>query len=244
MTALQRAVALAEMDDMAVAVGEDLHLDVARGVDIFLDEHAGVGKGGARLALGGRERRIEFGVALDLAHALAAAAGHRLDQHRIANLIGLALEESGLLALAVIAGHHRHAGLLHQRLGAVLQPHGADRRRRRADEGEAGNAAGFGEVGIFRQKAVAGMDAGRIAHLRGGDQSLTGKVALRRRCRADLDRLVGEADMQRVAVGLRIDRDHAQAEPPGAAGDAAGDLAAIGDEDGSEHGDGSRGGRS
>ena len=58
--------------------------------DIFLDQHARIAEGGLRLALRGFQRGLEVGVALDLAHALAAAAGHRLDQHRIADLVGLA----------------------------------------------------------------------------------------------------------------------------------------------------------
>jgi hypothetical protein len=41
--------------------------------------------------------------------------------------------------------------------------------------------------------------------------------------------------MQRVRVGLRIDRDGAQAQSFGGAGDAASDFAAIGDQDGFEH---------
>src|SRR5580704_3573173 len=42
--------------------------------------------------------------------------------------------------------------------------------------------------------------------------------------------------MKRVGVGLRIDRDGAQAEALGSARDAAGDHAAIGDQNGAEHG--------
>ena len=37
--ALQRAVALEQVDDIAVAVAEHLHLDMARPLDIFLDQH-------------------------------------------------------------------------------------------------------------------------------------------------------------------------------------------------------------
>ena len=51
MAALQRAVALAEMDDIAVAVGEHLELDMARRADVFLDQHARVAEGRLRLAL-------------------------------------------------------------------------------------------------------------------------------------------------------------------------------------------------
>src|SRR3954470_1480889 len=39
MAALERAVALEEVDDVAVAVAEYLHFDVARALDIFLDQH-------------------------------------------------------------------------------------------------------------------------------------------------------------------------------------------------------------
>ena len=42
-----------------------------------------------RLALRAFERGVELGVLVDAAHALAAAAGDRLDQHRIADLVGL-----------------------------------------------------------------------------------------------------------------------------------------------------------
>ena len=47
--ALQRALALAEVDEVAVAVAEDLHLDVARPLDELLDVDAVVGE--ERLAL-------------------------------------------------------------------------------------------------------------------------------------------------------------------------------------------------
>ena len=145
MPPLQRAIALVEMDGVAVLVGEHLDLDMARRRDIFLDQHAIVAERRRRLAHRAFERLVEIGVPVDAAHALAAAAGDRLDQHRIADLVGLALEELRILLLAVIARHHRHAGLLHQRLGAILQPHGADRIRRRADEHDAGLRAGFRE---------------------------------------------------------------------------------------------------
>ena len=45
--ALGRAVALEEVDDVAVGVGEDLHLDVAAGLDVLLDQHGVVAEGAA-----------------------------------------------------------------------------------------------------------------------------------------------------------------------------------------------------
>ena len=73
--ALQRAVALVQMNGVAVPVGEDLHFDMARRGDIFFDQHAIVAEGGFRLALRRFQRGVEIGVAVDAAHALAAAAG-------------------------------------------------------------------------------------------------------------------------------------------------------------------------
>ncbi len=178
------------MDGVAVTVGENLHLDVARRADVFFDQHARVAERRLRLAHGAAERRLEVGVALDPAHALAAAAGHRLDQHRIADLVGFLLEELRLLPVAVIAGHHRHTGLLHQRLGAALEPHGAHRRRFWPDENEPGIDAGLREVGVLRKKSVAGMHAVRLGGARGCDQFVDDEIALRSRRRADAVRLV------------------------------------------------------
>src|SRR5262249_26921916 len=51
MSALQRAVALAEMDDIAAAVAEQLHLDMPRPVEKALEIDRIVAKPGARLGL-------------------------------------------------------------------------------------------------------------------------------------------------------------------------------------------------
>ena len=50
-----------------------------------------------------------------------------------------------------------------------------------------------------------------------------------------MHRLVGHLDMQRVAVGVGVDRDGLDAHAPRGLDDAAGDLAAIGDQDLVEH---------
>ena len=223
---------------MPAGIAEHLELDVARRIDVFLDEHPRIAERGLCLAPRGGERIVEIGVLVDPPHAAAAAARHRLDEHGIADLIGLSLEEGVRLDVAVIAGHDRHARLLHQRLGAVLEAHGADRRRRRADEGDAGAQRGFREVGILGEEPVAGMDALRAGLAGDLDQALDVEIALARRRRPDRIGLVAGAHMQRLGIGLGIDRDGAHAEPLRGAGDAHGDLAAIRDEDGGEHGRG------
>ena len=87
MAALDRAVALAEVDDVAVRVGEHLHLDVARVDDQLLDVDVGVRE--VRLPLPPRalERLLGLRRVVHLLHALAAAAGRGLDQERVAELV-------------------------------------------------------------------------------------------------------------------------------------------------------------
>ena len=85
--ALDRAVALAEMDDVAVRVGEHLHLDVPRVLEVPLDVDGRVGEVRLAFAPGGLERALGLvGVAHDL-QALAAAARRRLDRDRPAELV-------------------------------------------------------------------------------------------------------------------------------------------------------------
>ena len=55
-TALERTVALEQVHDIAVTVGEDLDLDVARRSDEFLDQDARVAETGLTFALRARQR--------------------------------------------------------------------------------------------------------------------------------------------------------------------------------------------
>ncbi len=86
--ALQRAIALAEMDGLALAVAQHLDFDVARLLQIFLDIDGVVAEGGLGFAARGRQRGGKFGRAARDLHAAPAAAGGSLDQHRIADLAG------------------------------------------------------------------------------------------------------------------------------------------------------------
>ena len=108
---LDRAFALIEMDDITVLVAEHLDLDMPRLLDIFLDEHAVVAE--ARLGLGLRrgEAFLHLLAAIGDAHALAAAAGARLDHHRIADLVGDLDRLLGVLDHAEMARHGRDLGL-------------------------------------------------------------------------------------------------------------------------------------
>src|SRR6185437_887835 len=100
---LHRAVALEQMDDVSRRIAEHLHLDMARPVEISLDENAVVAERGRGLALRAGQRRREIGRAPNHTHALAAAAGPRLDEQRVADLFRLGFELFRALIVAVIA---------------------------------------------------------------------------------------------------------------------------------------------
>src|SRR5205085_288604 len=61
------------------------------------------------------------------------------------------------------------------------------------------------------------------------------EVGLARGRRSDVHRLVGELDMARVLVGIGVDGHRLDAHLPGGLDDAAGDFAAVGNEDLVEH---------
>ena len=107
-------------------VGQHLDLDVARPLDVPLGEDAAVAEPRLRLAGGRLERLLELSGRADDPHAPPAAAGRRLDDQRVAELLRLA----GL--------DDRDTRLAREPLGLELVPGGAKRRRRRADEDDAG----------------------------------------------------------------------------------------------------------
>src|SRR5207342_578448 len=112
--ALHRAIALAQVDGVALAVGEHLDLDVARVLEEFLHVHHVVAEGGLRLGLGGVDRGHQRAFFAHHAHAAAAAATRGLDYHRVADLLAEAQALGGVIAdRAAGAGHAGHASILH-----------------------------------------------------------------------------------------------------------------------------------
>ena len=85
------------------------------------------------------------------------------------------------------------------------------------------------------QETVAGMHGLGAGLTAGLDDLLDHQIALGRSGRADQHGLVGHLDMEGIAVGLGIDRNRLDPHPARGLDDAAGDLAAIGDQDALEH---------
>ena len=88
MTPLYRALALAEVHDVAVVVADHLELDVLRVLQILFDVHVAVPERRLGLTLRRPQRSAQLVRGPHDAHAAAAAAGHGLDDHRIADVPG------------------------------------------------------------------------------------------------------------------------------------------------------------
>ncbi len=156
--ALDRAVALAEVDDVPVCVGEHLHLDVARILQIPLDVDGCVGEVRLPLALGRLERLDGLAGRPHDLHALAAAAGRRLDDQRIADLLADRDDVVGRADRVGRARDDRDACRLHRLARPRLRAHQLDRGGRRADPDEARVLDGARERRVLGQEAVARMD--------------------------------------------------------------------------------------
>ena len=228
MAALDGAVALAERHSVAVIVGEHLHLHVARAQHELFQIHPVVAEGGAGLGAGGLVLGREIGRVVHLAHALAAAAGRGLDEHRVAHLLGEGRSLFHRIQAAIGAGHRGHAAHLHGLAGRRLVAHAVDALRGGADEHQIVVGAGAGELRVLGQKAVARMNRLGAGVLRRGDDGGHDQIALVRLGRADADGLVGVAHRIGVGVlrGVHGHRLHAQLA--GGAHDAERHLAAVG----------------
>jgi hypothetical protein len=233
--ALHRAVALEQVHVVALRVAEHLDLDVARALHVLLDQHRVVAEAVDGLALARGERRREVFRLVDRAHALAAAARTGLDEHRVADAVGLALQQLRVLVVAVVAGHQRHAGLFHQLLRLGLQAHRLDGRGRRADEDQAGVGAGLRELLVLAEEAVARVHGFGARGLGGFEDALPAQVAVLGRAAADVHRLVAGAHVVGVRIGIGVHGDGADGHAARGCRHPAGDLATVGNQDFLKH---------
>src|SRR4029079_15291227 len=91
------------------------------------------------------------------------------------------------------------------------------------------------EGSVLGKEAPARMDGVALGRGRGSDEGRYAEVAVGGERRPDVNRAVGEADVETFAVGRGVDGDGLDTELPAGADDADGDLAAVGDQDALEH---------
>ncbi len=229
--ALDRAFALEQVHDLAVAVAEDLELDMARAHQVFLQKHRVVAEGGTRLAFGGFQLFGEGGTGVDDPHALAAAAGGGLDQQRIADAVGLGAQAIGALVIAVVARHDRHAALDHAALGDLFGAHHGHDLGAGADERQARGGDPSRELGVLGEEAETGVDGIGAGGLGGLEDGVDIEVGGGHGGRSDRVDLVGDTGVKCVQVGLRGHGHACDTQFATGLDDADGDFAAVGDED-------------
>ena len=237
MPPLHRAVAIAQIQRILVLVGKHLDFDVPRFLQVFLHVHRGIAEGRLRFGARGIDRMNQCCFGMHDAHAAAAAAARRLDDHRVTDLPCDLDDFFGVFGQrAVHARHHRYAGLFHRVFRADLVAHQTDGFSPGPDEGETALLDPFGEVGVFRKEAVAGMDGLGIGHLGGTDDRRDIEVTAAGLRGPDAYRLVGKTHV--FGLGIRFGMHDHGLDAHFAAGalDAQCNFAAVGYENFVEHG--------
>ncbi len=222
---LDRALPLAQHPHRAVRVGEHLHLDVPGALQQRFAEHRAVAERRLGLAPGTRDGLRQLLLRPDHPHTPATAARGRLDQQR---------EHVG--GLGVELGQHRHARRGHPLLRGDLRPHGLDGLRGRPDPGQPGGQHRAGEVGVLGEEPVTGVHRVRPGPQSGVDQQVGAQVRLGRGGAGQPDGRIGLLDVRRVGVRVGVHGDRRDAEVAARADDATGDLAAVRDQQGLDHG--------
>ena len=232
---LDRAFAFIQVNAVAMLVAQNLNLDMARLGDEFFDEDPVIAKARRCLVLRRLKALARLCVVPGDPHALAAAARRRLDHHRIADLVRDLHRLVGIRDQAHIARHRRNPGLGRQFLRGDLVTHRLDRTGRRADEGDTGLVQRLGKLHVFRQETITRMHRLGAGFLDCRHDLVDHDIRLVRRGRADMHRLVRHLDMQRISVGVGIDRDRLDPHLFRRLDHPAGDFATVRDQDFLEH---------
>ena len=168
-------------------------------------------------------------------HALAAAAGRWLDQHRVADVVGRGHQLVVAQPRPGYPGYHRHIEGGDRVLGGDLVAHHLDRARRRAQEHHSGALARCGEIGVLGKKPIAWMDRLGSGARRGVEHLVDIEVALPRRRRPQPDRFVRFKHLPRADVGVAVHGDGLDAQPPQGPDHPHRDLTAVGNQHRLEH---------
>ncbi len=233
---LQRAVPVAQHQDLAVGVGHDLRLDVARPVQELLDEAFAAPERRRRLAHGGFVELGDLVYAPGDLQAPAAAAEGRLDGDRQPVGLGKGQCLGGRAHRSRRPLDQRGAGRLGDAPRRHLVAQGIDRRRRRTYPRQSGIDHGPREFRPLGQEAIAGMHRIGTRLVRDREQLADVQVGLGRPLALQGPGLVGQADMQALGIAVGVDGGRAHSVIGAGPDDAHGDFAPVGDQDFTYHG--------
>ncbi len=231
-TALDGAIALVEVDDVAISVTEDLDFDVFGALDVSLEEDCRVAEGVFRFRAGFGEETGELGRFLDDTHAATAATEGGLDDEREADFVGDGEGFVGIGDGILGAGKGGDVELVGERTGCGLVAHVVQKIGGGADEGDAFAFAGAGEVGVFREKAVARVDHGHALGLREFHDAFVIEVCADGSFRGiELVGFVGFEAVDGETIFLGENGNGAESEFGGCAENTDGDFTAVGGEE-------------
>ena len=228
--ALDRAVTLEQVHDIAEAVAEDLRFDVFRVDDAFFQEHFRRTESLGRFGNHPREILFEFFAAVAATDAAPATTRGSFKHHRITDAVafGQGFFDTGDVAFG--AWGDGYAGLDHAAPGFGLVAHAANDFRRWANELDSAFGADVCQLGIFRQEAVTGMQCIATGFHRQVHQlarvEVTGQWL-----GTDAVGFVRTLHMQGMPVGVGKNRNRANAHFGAGPHDSYGNLTTVGDQD-------------
>ena len=228
-TALHRAIAIPQIDGVFELIRQDLNLDVTRVLQKFFHVHHWIAERRLGFGAGQLHRIDQRSFRMHHAHATPTTAARGFDDYGITHLSGDALQLLRIVRQSPLGTrHHRHAGLFHRIFGADFVAHQADRIGARTDKHKTGILHPFGEIGVLRQKAVAGMNRLGVGHFRRADDRRNVEITRTRWRRSDADGFIGQHHVFGVGVGFGMNRNGFDAELAAGALDSQCDFAAIG----------------
>ena len=218
-----------QVDHVAVLVAENLDFDVFGAGDVLFEEYGRIAKGAAGFPLCFIEQGVEIGRLVHHPHPAPAPTEGGLDDQGEPDGFG-DLERFVAVGDRVLrAWQHRHVDLFGQSAGGGFVAHHVQKLRTGTDKDDAGPLTGAGELGVFRKKAVAGVD-GVDAMFRGCPyDALDVEVGCHRSfALADLIGLVRLVPMDAETVLVREDRHGAQPQFRAGPEDTHRDFTAVG----------------
>src|SRR3989338_1194428 len=227
--ALDRAVALEQMDHVAVAVTQHLHFDVLRVNHAFLQKNFRL----AECLAGFRNHPFvvadQFFIVITTANAAPATAISGFEHHGIADLVGQHACLFNVFEVAVAARHTGNASCYHSVTRLYLVTHLTDDIRVRPDEFDVAARANFRQFRILGKKAITRMQ--RIASRSDGQIDDVMRIEIAGdRFRADVVGFVSLFYVQRMTIGISVDGDRFDAHFRAGTYNADGYFTAVGDE--------------
>ena len=150
MATLNRALTLAEIDDVAVRVGHHLNFDMSRFLNKFFDKDTVVAKAGARLAASALKTIATILLVPSHAHALATATGRRLDHHRIANVGADSNRMIGVDHHIGVTWYGANTSFFGNQFGSDFITHRLDGVLTGANKGNTSDVERIAKIGVFR----------------------------------------------------------------------------------------------